>query len=623
MKRIFLTVFALAFAGIASAAAAQSADQTGARTGAWVQIEARPDLPTAEANARAFAARLPDVVGYRLPSGWFAIALGPYSRDQAYADLAQLRGTGAIPSDSYVVDGSDYGQKFWPPGSGDGSANGATAGAQVDVSPLAPAPGTAQTGDQAGTQTPAQTADQTGTQTAAQTGTQDAAQIAGLPQQTPAEARQAEALLSRDDRMEIQNALVWYGDYGGPIDGDFGPGTRTAMAAWQREHAFDDTGILTARQRKALLDGYHSEQAALGLKAVSDSNAGIDIDLPLALVHFAGYQPPFAHYTAEGDSGVQISLISAPGDRATLSGLYDLLQSLAIMPRNGQRDLNGRSFDISGQSDSLHAFAHAELVDGAVKGYLVSWKPAGDARMAHALAEMKASFRSTGPQSLDGSMVPLTAGQKSGMVAGLARRKPVVARSGFFVDAGGDVLTTTDVLKNCGALSFGDGHKASLAFRDDSLGIALLKPAEPLAPQAFAQFSQAAPGPAARIAAAGYSYGGQLIAAAMTFGSFEAGTGLNGEADLRRLSLSALPGDAGGPVLDPSGALVGMLLPPPSDATKVLPKSVALAVGAGPIAKALQAQGITPAEAQPGQAMDPEDLAALGRKMTVLVSCWK
>ncbi|MEZ5869689.1 MAG: peptidoglycan-binding domain-containing protein [Defluviimonas denitrificans] len=54
-----------------------------------------------------------------------------------------------------------------------------------------------------------------------------------LPDETPAEARRSEALLTGDDRKELQEALQWYGHYAGAIDGAFGPGTRRSMAEWQ------------------------------------------------------------------------------------------------------------------------------------------------------------------------------------------------------------------------------------------------------------------------------------------------------------------------------------------------------------------------------------------------------
>lgn len=613
MHRWVSTVFALLLSVVATGAFAQATD--------WVQIEAHPDLSTSEARASAYAARLPDVVGYQLPSGWYAIALGPYDPVQARAQLARLRASGAIPPDSYIADGADFRQRFWPlPGTQDQQA----APAAPDQAPTqAPALGPAPAQDM--TQAAAPDAPAAGAATVTiQPG-------AGLPDETVAEARSAESLLTEEERKDLQRALAWAGDYRGAIDGDIGPGTRGAMAAWQRENGFDGTGVLTTAQRAKVLGTYRSDQKTLGMQPVNDANAGISIDLPMALVGFAHYQPPFAHYPEKNGSGVQVVLISAPGGQAALAGLYETLQSLSIMPTTGPRDLSASSFDISGTGDALRSTAHAEIAGDAVKGYIVSWQPghgafaaAGSAGlMDHALAEMRASFRSTGPAVLDGSMVALTAAQKQGMISGLALRKPVATRSGFFVDAAGDVLTTTAVLQDCGSVTFGDRQKASVAFRDDTLGIALLKPAQTLAPRAYAKLAGTDTAPSAQVAVSGYSYGGALMAAAMTFGSFDAAKGLNGEANLRRLTLKALPGDAGGPVLDASGALVGMLLPHPAGTDKMLPAATNFAAGAGPIASALAAHGVTLEQAAPAPAMAPVDLAALGRRMTVLVSCWK
>lgn len=612
MKRRVLAALALTVAVIAGRVEAQAQ--------AWVQVEARPTLAEADARAADYATRLPGIVGYRLPSGWYAIALGPFTRDEAQSELAQLLARGAIPADSYIADGGDYRQQFWPVG---------PAAPNADTRQAAlPAPVTDAQSDapQAGATQPEATqpsATQPGG-TQVEPAQADAIQPgAALPDETPTEARASEAALSPDARMELQRALAWGGYYSGGVDGAFGPGTRAAMSAWQQAQGKEATGILTSAERQSLLDAYRADQTALGLQNVADANAGLTVDLPLALVGFTRYDPPFARYDAKDGSGVQAVLISAPGDRATLTSLYDLLQTLSVMPPDGPRSLDPRSFDISGAGTATRAFAHAELTGGAVKGYLIAWPAALDARMAHVLPAMKASFRSTGPQALDGSMVQLSSAEKQGMLAGLELRKPVAARSGFFIDAAGDVLTTTEVLKDCGSISFGDDHKASIAFRDDALGIALLKPAEPLVPLAYARLAPASDAPDGRIAVSGFSYGGTLLSAALTFGSFQAPEGLNGEPDLRRLSVPALPGDAGGPVLDATGALIGLLQPHPSDATKVLPKTVNFAVGAAPISAALQAQGVTVETAAPGPALAPEDLAALGRKMTVLVSCWK
>ncbi len=49
----------------------------------WVQIQARPDLALAKDSARSFSGQIEDVNGFTLQTGWFAIALGPYSEFEA------------------------------------------------------------------------------------------------------------------------------------------------------------------------------------------------------------------------------------------------------------------------------------------------------------------------------------------------------------------------------------------------------------------------------------------------------------------------------------------------------------------------------------------------------------
>ena len=84
-----------------------------AQTNTWIQIEARPNEGLAVERAESYAARLPDVRGFQLRTGWFAIALGPYPEVEAEARLAQLRATGAIPGDSYLTDGESFFSQFY------------------------------------------------------------------------------------------------------------------------------------------------------------------------------------------------------------------------------------------------------------------------------------------------------------------------------------------------------------------------------------------------------------------------------------------------------------------------------------------------------------------------------
>ncbi|OIP84459.1 MAG: hypothetical protein AUK37_05645, partial [Rhodobacterales bacterium CG2_30_65_12] len=446
----------------------------------WVQLEANRTLREAEASARNFAQSLPDVNGFRLGAGgWYGVALGPYTEAAATERLLALRGQGAIPMDAYISDGASYAQQFWPVG-----AN-ALAEVPAPAPQAAPAPVSEPPLEPVAVAEPAAEPEPM------------AEPI--IIEQTRAEALASERTLDGDARKQLQIALQWEGFYRSLIDGDFGPGTRGAMAAWQAARGFEETGVLTTRQRAELLKGYTDALASIGLGPVIDGEAGIALDLPRAMVRFSRYEAPFAHY--EGDQGVRVVLISQRGDRATLYGLYDILQTLKVVPPEGPRNRRDGEFTIEGADSEILSYTYATLADGAVKGFMLIW-PQGDRvinpetgeaafevdrRHALVLDAMRASFASTGPQALDDNAGLDSATQSIDLVSGLEIRRAEKARSGFFVSPQGAVVTTVEAVTGCTRITLDESYDAAVTATDEALGIALLTPARPLAPLAVGE----------------------------------------------------------------------------------------------------------------------------------------
>ena len=106
-----------------------------------------------------------------------------------------------------------------------------------------------------------------------------------------------------------------------------------------------------------------------------------------------------------------------------------------------------------------------------------------------------------------------------------------------------------------------------------------------------AAFQMAVPRLQSDVAVAGYSYGGVLGAPTLTFGRLADVKGLNGESEQKRLALKALDGDAGGPVVDINGAVLGMLLPAPTEGRK-LPEGVSFAANSDAVANVLTAASV-------------------------------
>jgi S1-C subfamily serine protease len=428
--------------------------------------------------------------------------------------------------------------------------------------------------------------------------------------------------MTDDERKLLQTALQWFGFYAGGIDGAYGPGTRNSMAAWQEANAVEPTGVLTSRQRASLLNAYRDEVASFGFAALTDAEAGIEVTLPLALVEFDHYEPPFVHFRAKDGSGLRIVLISQPGDQSNLYGLYDILQSLKDVPLTGERSRGERSFRIRGTSATTDTTAFAELSGGLIKGWMLISAPGNDQRDARIIQAIEASFKSTGDRALDPGMVAMSAEAKFGLLSGLEVRRPKFSSSGFFIDATGTVLTSAGAVTGCGRITIDRSADATVALNDAATGLAVIRPVTPLSPRMVAAFQLAPDRIGAEVALAGYSYEDRLPSAVLTFGTLEDLAGLNGEPGVKRLAIEALPGDVGGPVLDSTGAVLGMLLPKSALGGKQLPPEVSYAASAAQIAATLATAGLTPLQSTGGGAMAPEDLTRAATGMTVLVSCW-
>lgn len=566
----------------------------------WVQIEAQPSLAQAESSIRGYADRLQDVNGFALGGGWYAIALGPYSRDDANRVLQVLRREGAIPRDSYVAFTSSFRQQFWPRGTdllNDTVATSPLDEAQPDTSAIDDAVATSPDVADA----PPEPAPE--------------------PDETLSQARRGESLLTREERMQLQVALKWAGFYNAAIDGAFGRGTRGSMAEWQDRQGYDPTGVLTTRQRAELFRQYNAVLEGLDLRTVSDDTAGIRLLVPTGVMKFDRYEAPFAHFTPTGDIDARLILISQEGDQQALFGLYDIMQTLAIIPEDGPRERNRDGFTIVGENARLVSHTEVTLRNGRIKGWTLVWPSGDEERRTRLLGEMQKSF-----ERIDGIVMPAAMGADSGqsidLLAGLEIRKPILSRSGFYVDARGHAVTTAEAVQQCGRITLDSKTEAEVIATDEAAGIAVLRPTSSIAPFGYARFATATPRLQSEVASAGYPYEGRLAAPTLNFGKLAELQGLAGETGVARLSLQSLAGDAGGPVMDASGAVIGMLKPVSAEGRQ-LPPDVTFAVDGQILVRVLGQAGVTPVAADTGPSPAPEGLTRIGMAMTVLVSCWE
>ncbi|MGY9049524.1 hypothetical protein P775_18345 [Puniceibacterium antarcticum] len=590
MTRLVMALLAAVFL-TAQAVVAQDAT--------YIQIEAQPALVRAEQRARDYSSYLRDVNGFALNNGWYGIALGPYDRAEAEARLRQLRIQGQIPQDSYVAGPDFFGRQFWPVGA-------AGVAGQITTDPI--------------TETPLDQVPDAG-QFPDSGQPADAAITEPLfVEETPREAAAGEARLNSREREQLQIALRWAGFYNSGIDGAFGQGTRNSMAAWQQANGYEETGILTSRQRAALLGEYNAVLDGLEMRQITDTRSGISIQMPTGVVAFDTYAAPFVRYEPTGDLPVQVFLISLQGDQSTLNGLYQIMQTLEIVPLEGARELRRDGFTLSGTNARIVSHTEVRLENGQIKGFTLVWPSNDEERRTRVLQAMQASFE-TIPDVLESSARPGTEPSVD-LLAGLQIRQPKGTASGFYVDGVGTVVTAREAVQSCGRITLEDQYDARVLAEDAATGVAVLRTDKTLAPQSVAAFRSGLPLLKSEVAVSGYSFGGVLSAPTLTFGTLEDVRGLAGEENIQRLALASLPGDVGGPVLDAGGSVLGMLLPR-EDSNRQLPEDVSFATGADEIQALLTRAGLRATVAQGGADLAPEDLTVLAVGMTVLVSCWE
>lgn len=595
---VFLAVLTLSFGSVALAQATNPDEVV------WVQIEAQQSLTRAKDRATAYTTLLQDVNGFAVGGGWYAVVVGPYRRADAELVLTQYRRDGLIPRDSFIQLSSRLRQQFWPVGA-NVLGNGAVDAPEGTVAPQTE-------------EAPAATPDPTEV-------TPQVAEVAPTPEpadETPAQAQRSERALSRDEKKDLQIMLQWAGFYSAAIDGSFGRGTRNSMAAWQESNNYDKTGILTTLQRAELRKQYDAVLSGLGLRTVRDTQAGIEMTLPMDIVSFDRYEPPFAQYTPKGDVDARVLLISQPGDQDTLFGLYEIMQTLEIVPLDGPRERNKSDFTLVGENGRMISYTQAKLENGEIKGFTLIW-PAGDEeRRRRVLTEMRSSFARM-PGVLSASAGEASQ-QSIDLISGLQIRKPKTSRSGFFVTQSGDVVTTSAAVQSCSRITLDGDTDAEVIADDTARGVALLKPKAALSPLAVAQFVGQAPRLQSEVALAGYSFEGVLSAPSISFGTLADVRGLQGEKNVSRLALRARAGDAGGPVLDRTGAVVGMLTAAPEGGPQ-LPDDVSFALDAATIVAASGDAGVKLPDVSTGDAasLTAFQLSEKASGMTVLVSCWE
>ncbi|MDS9949206.1 MAG: serine protease, partial [Planktomarina sp.] len=562
----------------------------------WIQVEARPDLKSAMNRIKVYRTKISNVVGFEIEGGWFGITLGPYKSHIADALLAEFKEKGLIPPDSFVARRVTYGSQFYTPR----------------------------------TSSPQLIAEQSLNQAEIETTTQVVTEIAiATKTATELELSDAEKLeitkisenaLTFDEKKYLQRALAWANHYQGAIDGLYGPETRQAMLDWQIKNRYPHTGFMAPAERSLLLNKYTSVISKLNLVQISNLRAGITLLVPRGILGPAKYEAPFVRFEATDNSNTQIILISQAGDATRLKALFEVIQTLDIVPKGGILNLGEAGFSIETSNNELFTTGFAKLIDGKIKGAILVWPSEDEARRLRLKAQIFDSFGSLGgvlPEAefFETGLLP------KDLISGLKIRQPIFARSGVFLNAEGVVLTANRDLELCGSIELGFGTQAKVKAFNSHL--AVLTPMEKISPPGITSFQLGPLKAPRRITAGGYSFGGSLGAPTLTRGLLQELGDLSGNDKISRLQIDTLPGDAGGPIYDSGGNVIGILLPKSAETERQLPNNVNFSANWNLISSLLNEANISISLTEDKPHPDLISLSDAAKNTIALITCWE
>ena len=423
-----------------------------------------------------------------------------------------------------------------------------------------------------------------------------------------AAAKAAFEALPEADRIAIQDALIWTGDYSGIPDGAFGRGTLAAIKAYQTRSKAKPDGILPRGVIGALkADGAKAREAA-GFAAIDDTKSGVRIGVPLKLLD----------QRTAGRSGTifkskdnQISLETFTED-ASKTSIAEMFQRLTADPARHftYKVLRPDFFVVTGENAGRRFFSRVASSPAGIRGFTFIY-PADQRydRYSVAIADNFMPFPGAAKSAAPGTDVAAAA--KPGATAAPQAPRPVQLLSAIAISP--RQILTAALPDGCAAPLVAGGP-AKVLRSDSGAGLALLERSGP--------DTQA---PAIPLRAADMQPNDAVVVLSSTADGEANVTVASGEAPSASRIIAPLQAPSGSPVFDRSGALAGLVTFQAN--VKRLPGGIAPAatypiVGPDAIKRFLAAQNENLKAGEPASAeTSAGTLAARYGKALTAVSC--
>jgi hypothetical protein len=262
--------------------------------------------------------------------------------------------------------------------------------------------------------------------------------------------------IGRDERLKLQAALLWSGDYTGAVNG--ADPMLTAVKNFQKRIKNKVTGQLTAAERTRLLAAARDREQEFGWSVVADPATGIRIGLPVKMVPQA-YEAAHGTRWSSRHGDIQVETFRYTEPDLKLSALFEREKTQPATRKVEYSVLRDDSFFISGLQGLKKFSVRAAMRNGEVRGFTMKFDQAMEGIVAPVMVAMASAF----------SPFP----QRSAPFAALAR--PVEYGNGLIVSAQGHIVTDARLTQGCQVIVAAGLGDADRIADDKDHGLALLR----------------------------------------------------------------------------------------------------------------------------------------------------
>jgi S1-C subfamily serine protease len=266
------------------------------------------------------------------------------------------------------------------------------------------------------------------------------------------------------DRIAIEFALAWTGEYGGLIDGEFDERTVAAIKTFQRDRKLKETGLLTPQERALLSAAAKAKQAHVGWTIVDDSVTGARLGVPTKQAPIQSHSKRGTRWSStQGQVQIETFEIREPG--TTLASVHEQMKKEPPSRRLSLNVLRQDFFVLAGMQNLKKFHVRADIREGEVRGMTVLYDQAADTIMDAVAVAMAGTFAAF-PAFLENA--------RAAAIGPLPRRK-VEYGTGIVVSAAGHILTDRTLTDDCSVILVGGYGGAERIARDETSDLALLR----------------------------------------------------------------------------------------------------------------------------------------------------